>query len=117
LEEMLDIFKLDEFITEDGTKALDVINTEGRKVANAKMEEGYQTENVVLIFEAMIEHPKKKDINETALTRLWDLTRKKGKSHETIFPTAVRMNSLEHLRGQNKPPHRLLSTMDKRPSL
>jgi hypothetical protein len=75
---MLDIFKLDEYITMDGTKALDVINTEGRKVANAKIAQGLETENVRLIFDAMIEHPKKKDINENALTALWDLNRKKG---------------------------------------
>lgn len=77
LEDTLDAFKLDEFISEDGQQALDSINREGRRVANSKIEEGSATENVRLIFDAIIEHPKKKDIAEKAFTALWELTQKR----------------------------------------
>ena len=46
-------------------------------MANSKIEEGSATENVRLIFDAIIEHPKKKDIAEKAFTALWELTQKR----------------------------------------
>ena len=88
MENLLDGNKLDDIIQRDGMRALTAVNEKGTILAMQNIEDGSVKQKPGIIIQAMVEHPLKENVHESALDVLWEMTKQGADRHLLYHATS-----------------------------